>query len=187
MGGIAVEDAVDRLAGRDLVLDGVEKADAHARSPHARNDPGSDSLHVVRVAGERPGEHALLDQGATDINGTMSRIGTMAIHDPSATPALSSKSSPPGSPDGAPADRVRMKRLVGPGRAAKRTALEKKRLTRWPRSSIRSDREPDQAEKIGAEVVRKRPFPPAWQIRQIGPKLTESWLSATASAFTNVN
>jgi hypothetical protein len=35
-------------------------------SPHARNDPGPDSAHVVRVAGKRTGEHAFLDQGATD-------------------------------------------------------------------------------------------------------------------------
>src|SRR4029077_5955213 len=34
--------------------------------PHARNDPGPDSAHVVRVAGKRTGEHAFLDQGATD-------------------------------------------------------------------------------------------------------------------------
>jgi hypothetical protein len=36
------------------------------RSPYARNDPGSDSLHVVRVAGERTGEHTLLDQRPAD-------------------------------------------------------------------------------------------------------------------------
>ena len=36
------------------------------RSPHARNDPGPDLPHVVRVAGERTGEHAFLQQGATD-------------------------------------------------------------------------------------------------------------------------
>lgn len=36
------------------------------RSPHARNDPRLDPLHVVRVAGECISEHALLDRGATD-------------------------------------------------------------------------------------------------------------------------
>jgi hypothetical protein len=40
-------------------------------------------------------EHALLDQRTTDISGSMSRIGAMAIQEPSANPALSSNSSPP--------------------------------------------------------------------------------------------
>ena len=40
---------------------------AHACAHHyPRNDPGSHSLRIVRVAGERTGEHALLDQDAPD-------------------------------------------------------------------------------------------------------------------------